>query len=384
MNIKYLRFISILFLALGFSSCIDDYNYDFTGKNKVLVVEGFLTSDALNPDTIKIQYSNYLDGSTYISQITGVNASISIVGTGKEIKLIEQKGGNFLPPKDFQIKSSEKYVLKFTLPNGNQYESSPEQIISTPPILKTYDKFNAKSRLSEDGKAILSANEVYLDFQDTPNQKNFYLWRYTHYERIVHCASCFRTNQGTTGYDARKGSCAYLFPSYIRIPYYDYQCDGECYSIFKGREANVMSDVVSDGQVVTGRQIAKVPYYYPFGCLVEIQQMSISPSTYSFYKILESQSQTNGGLADSPPAAIVGNVRNLTNPEERVAGYFSVAEIQSKKHWVKRTDSSGDYDLILGHAAFEEAPSPLDITRPPKAPCVKSATRTNVKPVGWQ
>jgi Domain of unknown function (DUF4249) len=351
-----------------------------------LVVEGFLTSDTQNPDTIKIQYSNYLNGSIYVSPIAGVNASIAIVGTGKEVKLVVQRGSSFLPPKDFQIKAAEKYVLKFTLPNGSQYESTPEQIIPTPPILKTYDKFNPKSRFSEDGKVVSSANEVYLDLQDTPNQKNYYFWRYTHYEAIAHCITCYRTNAAnpvTTGFDASTGTCSYLFPSFVRVPFYDYQCKGDCYSIFKGKQINVMSDVLSDGKVITGRPIAKIPYHYPSGCLVDIQQISISPALYTFYKTVESQTQSNGGLADTPPAAVIGNIRNLTNPEERVAGYFSVAEIQTKKHWVKRADASGDFDLILGHIPNEE---PLDLlnSRPPKVPCIKSATRTPITPEGWQ
>ncbi len=378
MNIKHLKVYSFLFFLLSLQSCIDTYDVDFNQKNNVLVVEGFLTDDYLNPDTIKIQYSNFTDGNTFTTSISSVKASIVSSESNKEISLVEQKTGGFLPPKDFRINPSEKYFLRFSLPNGQQYESSSEQLAPTPPILKTYDKFNPQSRLSNDGKKLYSTNDVFLDFKDTPNQKNFYLWRYTHLEQIVHCTTCYASQ-----YDLRTLGCTIKLPSFNRTPYFDYQCSGECYAIIKGRPINVMSDVVSDGDLVTGRLIAKIPFHFLKGCLVDIEQMSISPQAYAFFKNLELQSQATGGLADTPAAAIIGNIRNTTNQADKVVGYFSVVSVQKKSHWVDRKGANGDFEYILEHVPFEEPPS-MDITRPPLVKCVKSATRTPVRPNGWQ
>ena len=378
MTIKHLQRCFILFFLLGLLSCIDEYAIDFTQKNNVIVVEGFLTDNYQDPDTIKIQYSNFNEGSTFISPIASVKASIVSVESSREIGLIEQKTGGFLPPKDFRINPSEKYFLRFSLPDGQQFESSPEQIYTTPSILKVYDKFVANSKLSDDGKKYFSANEVYLDFKDVPKQKDYYLWRYTHYERIVHCTTCYSSQ-----YDPRTLGCTIRLPNFNRTPYYDYQCAGECYGIIKSNRINVMADVVSDGEVITGRLIAKIPYHSTAGCLVEIQQMSISPQNYLFYKNLELQSQSTGGLADTPAAAIVGNIRNLSNPASKVVGYFGVVSIQKKRYWVDRKDANGAFDYILGHVPFEE-PTSMDTFRPPVTSCVKSDTRTPFRPEGWQ
>ena len=342
------------------------------------MVEGFLTDNYQNPDTIKIQYSVFSDGNTFVSPISSVKASIISAESNKEVNLIEQKTGGFLPPKDFRINASERYFLRFSLPNGQQYESSLEQLTPTPPILNTYDKFNPKSRLSNDGKKLYSTNDVFLDFKDIPNQKNFYLWRYTHLEKIVHCTTCYASQ-----YDLRTLGCTIRLPSFNRTPYFDYQCSGECYAILKGKSINVMSDVVSDGDLVSGRLIAKIPFHFLNGCLVEIEQMSISPQAFSFFKNLELQSQSTGGLADTPAAAIVGNIRNITNQAEKVVGYFSVVSIQKKSHWVDRKDANGDFEYILEHTPFEEPPS-NDTTRPPMVKCAKSATRTPIRPLDWR
>ncbi|MBC7410406.1 MAG: DUF4249 domain-containing protein [Arcicella sp.] len=379
MKIKHLKIYFFIFSLTILLGCIDTYDIDFNQKNNVLVVEGFLTDDYQNPDTIKIQYSRYVERSTFISPIASVKASIMALGTGKEITLVEQKLGGFLPPTDFRINPSEKYSLHFALPNGEQYESAPEQIYTTPPILKVYDKFNAQSRLSDDGKKFLASNDIFLDFKDTPKQKDYYLWRYTHYERIVHCTTCYNS-----AYDLNTLGCTIKLASFNRTPYYDYQCAGECYAIIKGKPINIMSDVVSDGDLVTGRLIAKIPYHYLYGCLVEIQQMSISPQNYTFYRNLELQSQSTGGLADTPAAAIVGNINNVTNSSDKVVGYFGVVSIQKKRYWVDRKESNGEFDYILSHPPVEEPADPRDTSRPPMIKCVKSATRTPFKPADWQ
>jgi hypothetical protein len=376
MKFKHLQFTFLIFFVIGLFGCIDPYEVNFSSKNAVLVVEGFLTDDYANPDTIKIQYSNYNNETIEITPVASVKAFIVTASNGNEISLVEQKTGKFFPPKDFRIKTSEKYFLRFVLPNGQKYESSQEQVSITPPILKVYDKFNAQSRLKNDGTSFLSANEVYLDVQDPSNQKDYYLWRYTHFERTTYCITCQKSYL-----DGRTNTCTLPIQQFNRTPYYDYKCAGECYSIFKDIQVNVLSDVASDGRIITGRPIAKIPVYNPGGCLIQIQQMSISPQMYLFYKTLESQAAT-GGLTDTPASAIVGNVSNLVDNSDKVIGYFGVVSIQKKNYWIDRKEAQQPYESLLGHAISEESATP-DLTRPPLSPCTKNGSRTPVRPEGW-
>lgn len=365
-------------ILLGLNACIDPYDSNFGQDNRILVVEGLLTNDLQNPDTIKVQYSYYADEYIFKKPIAGTQASI-VSSTGQETKLVSVgTQGGFLPPANFRINSAEKYALKFSLSDGNNYESTPQQMRPTPAIDKVYDAFNPKSRLSSDGKTQLSANEIYLDFQDTPNQKNNYLWRYTHYERLEHCITC----EANALYVSASQSCVKNAQAFIRNPPYDYQCLGNCYSILKSNTVNILSDVASDGRLVKGQLIGKIPVYGLYGCLVVIDQMAISPEIFDFNKVLESQSKSTGGLADTPSAAIVGNIRNITNSTERVVGYFGLADIKRKRYWVNRDNAKIPLQYLIGHTPTEEPPAGPKFI--PQAPCKKSATRTNVTPEGWQ
>ena len=372
---KYLFLFLILF---GLNACIDPYDSNFGQDNRVLIVEGLMTNDVQNPDTIKIQYSYYVTESFYKKPIPGTQASI-VSSTGQETKLtsVGTEGG-FLPPANFRINYAEKYTLKFSLGDGQSYQSTPQQMLPTPPIDKVYDVYNPKSRLSNDGKTQLSSNEIYLDFQDIPNQKNNYMWRYTHYERLVHCVTC----EANALYVAASQSCVKNAQAFLRNPPYDYQCDGNCYNILRNNTVNILSDISSDGRLIKGRLIGKIPVYSLSGCLVVVDQMSVSQEIFDFNKILESQSTATGGLADTPAAAIVGNIRNLTNSTERIVGYFGLADIKNYRHWVSRAAAQTPLAYQIGHMPVEEPPAGPKFI--PMAPCKKSATRTNVTPEGWQ
>jgi hypothetical protein len=376
--VPFPRLILIILILFGLNACIDPYDASFGQDNRVLVVEGLFTNDLQNPDTIKIQYSYYATESVVKRPIAGIQASI-VSSAGQETKLnsVGTEGG-FLPPASFRISPAEKYTLKFSLSDGNNYESTPQQMLPTPAIDKVYDVFNTKSRLSSDGKTQLASNEIYLDFQDIPNQKNNYLWRYTHYERLVHCITC----EANALYVAASQSCVKNAQAFIRNPPYDYQCNGNCYSILKNNNVNILSDISSDGRLIKGKLIGKIPVYSLSGCLVVIDQMSVSSEIFDFNRVLESQSTATGGLADTPNAAIVGNIRNLTNSTERIVGYFGLADIKKKRYWVSRTTAILPLENLIGHTPLEEPPAGPKFI--PQAPCKKSAIRTNVTPEGWQ
>jgi Domain of unknown function (DUF4249) len=366
-----------LLILLTFNACIDTYESFNIYENKrgpILVVDGLLTNDVKNPDTLKFQYSTDFGGYITTKPVASVKAKLVLSSTGKEVQLKEITTGAFLPPSDFRLILSEKYTLKFTIDN-QQYESSLQQITPTPPIAKISDLFNEKSRLSADGKTVSSASEIYIDYQDAPNQKNYYLWRYVHYEKIVFCISCSAGSVYAPFFGCR------AIPN-SPFPAYDYRCTGNCYDIFRDKKVNVSDDRASDGRLVMNTLIAKIPYYSDAGCLVEVQQMCVSPDVYAYNRILQSQSSSTGGLADTPPTAIAGNIINITNPQERVVGFFGVVDIQKKRYWLNRNNAKGRIEYILGRPPVEDPGS--DGSLVPTAPCSLSSSRTPITPEGWQ
>ena len=50
---------------------------------------------------------------------------------------------------------------------------------------------------------------------------------------------------------------------------------------------------------------------------------------------MEANNQEEGGLFDGQPADVVGNIKCITNPEEKVIGYFGVSSISTKRIFVE-------------------------------------------------
>jgi hypothetical protein len=94
--------------------------------------------------------------------------------------------------------------------------------------------------------------------------------------------------------------------------------------------------------------------------------------------MVSEQRQTNGTLVDIPPAAIIGNIRNLSNSDEPVTGVFSVAGMMVQKYWLSRENGIGKAAPIglLGR-------KPNISTFPISYACEKGPTRTPEKPDGW-
>jgi hypothetical protein len=119
--------------------------------------------------------------------------------------------------------------------------------------------------------------------------------------------------------------------------------------------------------------------------LVSVQIASISRNHHRYLNIIAAQSQSNGGLADTPPSPIIGNIRNIQDPQESIVGYFGVVSTSTKTHKLLRNDTGGSPPLLLlGRDSVLEPYDPFAIPiRPPLVSCDLSRNRTPVQPIGW-
>lgn len=72
-----------------------------------------------------------------------------------------------------------------------------------------------------------------------------------------------------------------------------------------------------------------------FGYSLLIEQRSLSKDAYEYYEKLSSNILKDGSLYDTQPQQIEGNLYNLTNPNNKVIGYFNVCGIEKKRLFFK-------------------------------------------------
>jgi hypothetical protein len=84
-------------------------------------------------------------------------------------------------------------------------------------------------------------------------------------------------------------------------------------------------------------------------------QYSIDENAYYFWKSIEDQTSQENFLISNQPYNIIGNVKNINNPDESVYGYFTVASVSKKRIFVDRPNTPFYY---VKCAIMDEAPVP--------------------------
>ena len=149
---------------------------------------------------------------------------------------------------------------------------------------------------------------------------------------------------------------------------------------------NVFSDVLTNGQRVVGRQVARIPFDNWTPYYFRLEQRSITKNAFAFYQSLISQVQSSGSLFDVPAETRFSlNIKSLTNPTERVIGIFNVFSVRKKIFIIDRRKDipAGEFPIITVVPGETYACPPGSVGCLDKAPCVESPTRTKITPEGW-
>lgn len=64
---------------------------------------------------------------------------------------------------------------------------------------------------------------------------------------------------------------------------------------------------------------------------VTINQYSINQRTFEFWERIRVAISNQGGIFDTPPAPVFGNIHNISDPEDRVLGIFEVAKVKKTR-----------------------------------------------------
>jgi hypothetical protein len=394
-----MRRSSLLFLFL-LLACVDPEAILLNQRVNVVVVDGTLT-DRAEPQLIFLNRSKSdpITGRFGTLPLSGVRVEVWVDST-ERIAFAETTPGRYQGPEDFRGRVGHAYQLRLTLPDGTRYESGAEVMPAVPPMDRLTERFNATSFASPDLYKTRAANELSVDWRDPADQKNYYRWDWKLWERQEWCRTCVQGNYyAQSPFDQKQvfEDC-YAVPNPPIYWFNDYPCRTACWEILTNQALTLLDDQFVNGRPVPGFQIARIPYFQSRGCLVEIRQSSLTAAAYRFYKLVQEQTQNTGGLVDTPPTAVVGNVVNPANRRERVVGYFTASAVSAVRYWLDRAANTGRPPGLF-NALNALLPSPPGLARDPNtdepkpvpdyrsastALCVPSDSRTNQKPEGWR
>ena len=374
------KFSIYLFLLLVLTeACITPItNFEQVAAKSFLTVEATI-SDEQGVQKVRLYNSAEKLIGSFFEPITKAKVYITDEKGVREDLTEQSAKGTYLTSTKFVGRVGGTYTLNIETANGKKYQSTPETMKAVPEIENVITQFQVLDNYAK-GDARRGGFNIYVDLQDPATPGDNYQWYWKHYEKANICETCI----GGT-YDFRLNTC--IYPRIPTEQSYSYQCDGDCWDISFSTDLNIFSDTYLNGQRISGKQVARVPFdgYSPY--YLQFEQRAITRNSYNYYQSLTAQTQNNGTLFDVPAETRFSfNIKSLTNPEEKILGIFDVYSVRKKIFYIDRrlgvpAGEAPVANQILGDIFMCQPTQPNCRDR---VQCVEGLFRTPFKPVGWK
>ena len=373
---KAFKFFLIL-LGVQLLGCVDPVSPEFQIEEGLVFIEGFAST---TPGTsfVNINESAIEFGVKVVNFIGGASVNFENLDSGRSVQLTEIRE-SYLAPPDFVVSPGETWKVIIVLSNGTRYESAPELVLSPIQINDISAMYDTELEFREIyGGRFVPGHAVSISFDDPAGDNNYYFWSYRSYENLDYCEKC---------YDGvfRDGECIPVdIPGRGTGRYFDYICESNCWRIRFPESVSVFNDEFSNGKTVNNLQVGSLLLYTKENMVVEVQQFSLTPTAYNYYKVLKDIVDNSGGLNAPPPAALIGNMSNPENPDEFVLGRFTAAASSVASIYIER-QFIAESPLETMESIFLEPllASPYPPTATNTAPCSETRFRTANEPEGW-
>ena len=376
MKNKFPIYLILLLLLVG--SCITPIT-DFTqiSSKSFLTVEASL-SDQLGPHKVKLFMSAEKLTGSYFTPITRAKVYFTDEKGLREDLLESSTKGSYFTSTKFAGRIGGTYTLNIETIDGKKYQSQAETMKPVPEIENLLTRFEVQDNYAK-GDPRRGGFNLYIDFQDPSTTGDNYQWYWKHYERAYICETCVGGS-----YDFRTNSCVQpRIPTDVTL---NYRCDGDCWDITFSTDLNVFSDNYLNGQRITGKQVARVPFDGVSPYYLQFEQRGITRNSYNYYQGLNAQIQNNGTLFDVPAETRFSfNVKSTTNPAEKILGIFDVYSVRKKIFYIDRTQVSKDETPTVRTIQGDTfSCPPLQIGCKEVVQCFEGLFRTRFKPTGWK
>ncbi len=315
-NNKILRWIIITLVA---ASCIEPFTPDINEFQRLLVINGKIT------DQPGYQYVEITRSTSY------TNPSYDHV-PGCNVKVYDDKGNVFQYEEygsglyrcifsQEYLQVGTRYKIEVLTKDGNTYVSDYDVLEPCPVIENIYYKVEQKENDDPLLKTVYGIH-LFIDIQKSEKEVSNFRWEL---DETWEYHAAYQTS------DYFDGEIHYNFNVYSDSLYY-------CWRSRKKKDIITMSTKNFTSGKINGGSLAfiandndKLDIKYS----VLVRQFSLSDSAYQYWNQMQRNLQEGGGLYETQPIRITGNIHNVDNPEETVLGYFWATAEKDKRFFFK-------------------------------------------------
>jgi hypothetical protein len=302
---RIIRFL--WFAVIILPCCVEPFTPEIKESQNALVVEGFLT------DQPGIQSIGIYRASPFSNPmlIPDNNCEVRVADKAGNIYQFYTYGDgvyrNWMT--ELQLVAGTAYKLIVNTIDGNQYESDYQTIPSPSPSIDSL-YFEIETVGTSDPEQPLQGIQFYIDIDAGEGQPRNYMWE------LVETFEYHSDRPATHYYDG----VIHGMPD----PYLYYYC------WYTGRIKNIFTATTKYSD---RNRIMRYPLYYvsnqtdrlkiKYSLLVK--QYCLGDDAFNYWDQMRKQQQEGGGLYETQPSQLKGNVYNVNDPSETVLGYFSVS-----------------------------------------------------------
>jgi hypothetical protein len=311
-------------ILLLFRSCVDPFTPVIDEAPEMIVISGRIT-DREGYQSVEVSKSTSYSEPYY----NPVRLCTVVISDDKNNRfdLKEDTPGKYRCwiGKEF-LNVGTCYRIEVTTPDGKQYQSDFDTILPCPPIENIY--YEVKKQETNNPDRPNYGIQFYVNTDATGiSTKNFLwdlfeAWEY-HSRYMVSDYYDGQINYSPETYD----TLFYCWKWGTLYDIYTFTTQNLSTAKIKGCPLNFVSNE-------TDRLSVK------YSLLV--RQFSISNDAYNYWNTLQLQTQNTGGLYETQPASITGNIHCITNPDETVLGFFMASAVTEKRIFVPR-----NFDFII-------------------------------------
>lgn len=303
--------------ALIYTGCIDRYFYDAqTDFVPKMVIEGAIHNDRIEQEII-ISTSVSPDSSNFKPLSACDVAVVTENGDNYTFSESYERRGVYsgLIEKD-ALAAGNKFMLRVVNPRGDVYESSFEEMPVTPPI----DTISYHYEKRESAEDIFP--EEGLQFTMNVNANNEHR-RYYRWE-------CIETYEYHSTWPIKE----FIDESgrWQEVPI--------DYSVFTCYKTQKIDDIyILSTQGFSENRFENFPLCYVndrtqklmYNYSLLVKQYSITANEYVFWESLKKNNKEESDMFSKQPAIVKSNINCISNPDEKVLGYFSVAAVSGTR-----------------------------------------------------
>jgi len=318
---RWYRIIFVIIISFTLFTCIDPYTPQLRKFESRLVVDALVT-DEISSSYVRLSRTTLLPDENPV-KVTGATVTLKD-DLGNTVIFSERNPGDYHTDSlTFRGEVGRRYTLSIVTGDGVTYESSPCLMHPVPAIDSLY--YGVDQVFSEQTGSFREGISFYIDTRnETPG--SYYRWSYEEFWKFsVPDPAIFRYIDDTT-----------IFPLSI--------IKQTCWS-------HTSSDLIDIENTVSGHtgDFVMKPILFVASdesdrlliqyCLV-VKQMSVSAEEYEFWNLMNEINEAGGDIFDKQPFQVFSNIRNTTDPDDQVIGYFQVSGVKQKQIYVTAREAA--------------------------------------------